>query len=62
MIVGNKSDIATPPASSPKKELPFLSCSAKSGSNIGKIFEGLTKIILEKVKTGRIDPEKVRMS
>jgi hypothetical protein len=62
MIVGNKSDLAPPPSTSPKKELLFVSASAKSGSNVERVFQGMSKLILEKIKSGKIDPEKVRIS
>ena len=46
MIIGNKSDMASPPASSPKNNIPFMSTSAKIGTNVKRVFEGLTQSIL----------------
>ena len=56
MIVGNKSDLASSPSASPKENIPFIPCSARTGLNVGKVFTGLTHNILQKVKEGKIDP------
>lgn len=59
MIVGNKSDLAPPPSAPPKAGIPFMTCSAKTGVNVAKVFSSLTHAVLEKIKIGKIDPENV---
>jgi hypothetical protein len=59
MIVGNKSDLAPPPTVSPKEGITFTTCSAKTGANIAKVFNGLTHNILKRIKSGEIKAENV---
>lgn len=59
MIVGNKSDLAPPPSLPPKENITFTTCSAKTGVNIAKVFNGLTHNILQRIKSGEIKPENV---
>lgn len=61
MIVGNKSDLSPPPTVPPKEGITFTTCSAKTGVNIVKVFNGLTHSILERIKRGVLNPENVRI-
>jgi hypothetical protein len=46
MIVGNKSDLVPPPNAPPKAGMSFMTCSAKTGVNISKVFTELTHAVL----------------
>ena len=59
MLVGNKSDIVGQPGKSPKSDIPFVVTSAKNGTNILRCFQGMTQMVLDKIKSGKIDPDKV---
>lgn len=52
MIVGNKSDLSPAPTIPPKEGITFTTCSAKTGVNIAKVFNGLTHKILTRIKNG----------
>jgi small GTP-binding protein len=61
VLVGNKLDLVKPPARSPKPQFPFITTSAKTGANISELFSGLSQRVLDKIRTGKINADEVRV-
>lgn len=60
VLVGNKQDLLkAPPAHSPKPQFPFFTTSAKTGTNITKLFTALSQRVLDKIEQGKIDVDTV---